>query len=126
MIGVEPAPGRRVVFLRDMVLDARIGWFPHEHGRTQRVRITVALAVAEGVGPARDLLRDVVDYDRLVRLIRGAAGGEHVRLVETLAERVAGLAFFDDRIEAVGVRVEKLDVYPDVGSVGVEIARRRA
>ena len=118
-------PGLRHVFLRDMVLQGRIGVHPHEHGRSQRVRINVDLGVVEeeGGGPARDELGLVVDYGRLVRSIREALGAGHVRLVETLAERIAQSSFFDRRIVSVRVRVEKLDVYDDAESVGVEIER---
>ena len=117
-------PGLRHVFLRDMVLQGRIGVHPHEHGRVQRVRITVDLGVVEeSSGPARDELGLVVDYGRLVRSIREALDAGHVRLVETLAERIAQSSFFDPRIVSVRVRVEKLDVYDDAESVGVEIER---
>jgi dihydroneopterin aldolase len=118
-------PGLRHVFLRDMVLQGRIGVHPHEHGRVQRVRINVDLGVAEEAGgPARDELGLVVDYSRLVRSVREAVQSGHVRLVETLAERIAESSFFDQRIQSVRVRVEKLDVYEDAESVGVEIERR--
>ena len=117
-------PGLRHVFLRDMVLQGRIGVHPHEHGRVQRVRINVDLGVAEEPGgPARDELGLVVDYGRLARSVRETVQGGHVRLVETLAERIAESSFFDQRIRTVRVRVEKLDVYEDAESVGVEIER---
>ena len=46
--------------------------------------------------------------------------------METLAERIATLCLREARIERVRVRVEKLDVYPEAASVGVEIERDRA
>ena len=125
MILAEPAPGRRTVFLRDLVLAAEIGVNPDEQGRRQRVRINVALLVEEGTGPVGDNLREVVDYHRLAASVRRTVAGGHVRLVETLAERIAGAAFFDRRILSARVRVEKLDVYDDLASVGVEIERTR-
>ncbi len=126
MILWEPAPGRRVVFLRDMVLAAEIGVNPDEQGRRQRVRINVALLVEEETGPVGDNLRAVVDYHRLASSVRSTVAAGHVRLVETLAERLARASLFDRRIVAVRIRVEKLDVYDDLASVGVEIERRRA
>lgn len=117
----------RRVFLRNMVLQGSIGVLPHEHGRTQRVRINVELEVDEaGGGPARDELPLVVDYGRLAETVRAVLAAGHVKLVETLAERIAERAFFDDRIAVVRVRVEKLDIFPDMEAVGVEIERRRA
>jgi dihydroneopterin aldolase len=49
-----------------------------------------------------------------------------VNLVETLAERAAALCLADPAALSVRLRVEKLDVYPDAASVGVEIVRARA
>ena len=44
-------------------------------------------------------------------------------LVETLAERLAGICLQDPRVRSARVRVEKLDVFADAVSVGVEIER---
>ena len=115
----------RHVFLRNMVVQGSIGVLPHEHGRTQRVRINVNLHVdEEGGGPARDELPLVVDYARLADAVRATLAAGHVRLLETLAERIADAAHFDGRIRIVRVRVEKLDIFPDMEAVGVEIERR--
>ena len=114
----------RRVLLRDMLIEGHIGVLPHEHGRVQRLRINVELSVEEEAGgPARDELSLVVDYARLAELVRRTVGTEHVKLVETMAERIAHASFFDARIRRVTVRVEKLDALADVGSVGVEIVR---
>jgi dihydroneopterin aldolase len=42
-----------------------------------------------------------------------------------LAERIAALALEDSRVRAVTVRVEKLDIFDDAESAGVEIVRER-
>jgi dihydroneopterin aldolase len=47
----------------------------------------------------------------------------HVNLAETLAERIASLCLQDSTCRSVLVRVEKLDVFEDAKSVGVEIER---
>lgn len=113
----------RHVFVRDLVLAAAIGVWSHEKGRSQRIRVNIDLSVEEPETPGPDRLEAVVCYDRLTRAVRALAAGEHVHLIETLAERIAQAALTDPRILAVRVRVEKLDVYPDAASVGVEIER---
>ncbi|HEX2117219.1 MAG TPA: dihydroneopterin aldolase, partial [Alphaproteobacteria bacterium] len=72
-----------------------------------------------------DRLDSVVCYDDLIAAVRVVVDAEHVQLVETLAERIAEACFRDRRVITARVRVEKLDVYPDAESVGVEIERRR-
>jgi 7,8-dihydroneopterin aldolase/epimerase/oxygenase len=132
----DAARGLRHVFLRDMVLQASIGVHPPEHEATQRVRINVDLgveddgaravsrtAVGRPVGP--DELTRVVDYERIATAVRGIVAAGHVRLVETLAERIAEACLTDERVHVARIRVEKLDVFPDSTSAGVEIERRQ-
>jgi 7,8-dihydroneopterin aldolase/epimerase/oxygenase len=115
--------GMRRVLVRDLVLGCEIGVLRHERGTRQRVRINLDLAVREEAVPIADDLRNVVCYDEIVSGIRGLAEAGHVHLVETLAERIAEMCLADARIRRALVRVEKLDVYPDVSSVGIEIER---
>lgn len=132
--------GLRHVFLRDMVLQMHIGVHPHEQSAPQRVRINVDLGVedegaraATGSGMAAlsrgsvgsDELPRVVDYGAVARTVRQIAGAGHVTLVETLAERIAEACLIDRRVVVARVRVEKLDVFRDMASVGVEVERRR-
>ena len=116
----------RHVFVRDLVLDARIGVWRREKDIRQRVRINLDLAVAEGDRPLDDRIENVVCYDDITVGVRRLVSEGHVNLIETLAERIAALCLEDAAVAAVRVRVEKLDVYPDAASVGVEIERRRA
>jgi dihydroneopterin aldolase len=121
----------RHVFLRDMVLPAFIGVHAFEHEAKQRVRINIDLAV-DDVGarllsrpaPARDELSGVVDYEVVAQQVRDILAAGHVRLVETLAERIAEACLADARVRIARIRVEKLDVFADMASVGVEIERR--
>lgn len=113
------------VFVRDLVLACSIGAHPHERDATQRVRVNIELDVAASAASARDSLANVVDYERVVHAAKAIADAGHINLVETLAERIAEACLGDDKVIAARVRVEKLDVFPDVGSVGVELVRRR-
>ena len=116
--------GVRHVFLRDMVLFAHIGIYEHEHARPQRVQVNVDLGVDEGSEQGDELAR-VVDYERVADAVRAIVAEGHVRLVETLAERIARACLADSRVRLARVRVEKLDVFPDAVSAGVEVERTR-
>ena len=123
----------RHVFIRDLCLLASIGVHRHEHEARQRIRINIDLGVEDDAAlplsrpPAlRDELARVVDYEKVADATRALVGAGHVRLVETLAERIAEQCLTDPRVQLVRVRVEKLDVFADAASVGVEIERRRA
>lgn len=116
----------RHVFIHDLVLAGSIGVHRHERLGTQRVRINVDLAVREGAGPLNDSLANVLDYEHVADGIRAIVARGHVNLVETLAEEIAALCLEDVRVLSARVRVEKLDVFTDARSVGVEIERIRA
>lgn len=122
--------GLRHVFLRDMVMPASIGIYPHEHAAAQRVRINVDLGVDDetalaGVAVGPDELARVVDYEKIAIQVRAIVDSGHVRLVETLAERIAETCLVDSRVKTARIRVEKLDIFADAVSAGVEIERRR-
>ena len=116
--------GMRLVLVRDMVLGATIGVYPHEEHGKQRVRVNVELATEE-TGVGEDRLDRVLNYELVVERVRAIVGAGHVRLVETLAERIAAACLEDGRVLRARVRVEKLDVFADTGAVGVEVERCR-
>lgn len=113
----------RHVFIRDLVLACSIGVHGHERTTPQRVRINLDLAVREGGGSLDDDLGNVVCYEGIAEGVRSIVGNGHVNLVETLAEQIATLCLADVRVRSARIRVEKLDVFADAGSVGVEIER---
>lgn len=126
------ARGLRHVFLRDLLLSASVGIHPGEHSARQRIRINVDLAVIDDGATVnsycsigRDELSRVVDYEALAHRVRTIVSAGHVRLVETLAERLAEACLEDFRVEYARIRIEKLDIFPDATSAGVEIERRR-
>ena len=113
----------RRVFVKDLVLAALIGVHRHEKDGRQRVRINLDMEVIESEQPAQDRLADVVCYEDVVTAIRGIVAAGHINLVESLAELIADRCLEDRRVRKVRVRVEKLDVFADASSVGVEIER---
>lgn len=128
----DAARALRHVFLRDLLLPASIGVHPHEQAAPQRIRVNIDLGVEDDAlrgmsrpRVGRDDLRRVVDYETVAAAVRRIIASGHVMLVETLAERIAEDCLADPRVHLVRVRVEKLDVFADAASAGVEIERRR-
>ena len=118
------ARGLRHVFIRNLELLAHIGVYRHEEGRMQPVRINVDLAT-DDIADAKDMLENVVDYAVIEKRIRAIIAEGHVRLAETLAERITAACFEDARVRTVRVRVEKLAALTHAESVGIEIERTR-
>lgn len=118
--------GFRRVFIRDMVLPCRIGVHRHEKEGRQRICVNLDLSVRESDTPINDALGNVVCYEDIATGVRSIVSAGHINLVETLAERLAAFCLQDDRVAAVRIRVEKLDVFPDAAGAGIEILRTRA
>ena len=124
LIIADAARGIRHVFIRNLELPAHIGVYRQEEGRTQPVRINVDLAT-DDFADAQDMLENGGDYHVIEKRIRAIIAEGHVRLAETLAERIAGACLEDGRVRTVRVRVEKLQALTYAESVGIEIERTR-
>ena len=127
--GTDPEqdePGIYEIFLRDVVvMPFRIGVYPSEHKAPQRVRIDLDLDVRQDRATLTDDIGEVVSYDDIMDNLRQIAAGEHINLLEVLAERIAGLCLSDPRVLRVCVAVAKLDIYKGTGIPGIRIERRR-
>lgn len=127
----ETTRATRKMFIRDLVLNASIGVHAHEHAAAQRVRINLDLTIADDAAAGKisrgavgaDELGRVVDYEALANQVRKIAASGHVQLVETLAERLCEACLADQRVISARARVEKLDIFADAASVGVEVER---
>jgi len=119
-------PERRLyhILVRDLLLKCSIGIHEHERLAPQRVRINIDMTVYECDGDPSDDIAQVVSYEDVISGVKRLLAAGHINLVETLAENIAQLCLADRRVDTVRIRVEKLDVYAEAASVGVEIERR--
>lgn len=114
------------VFVRNLLLDCEIGVYDHERGRRQRVRVNIDMDVRrlDADAPA-DSMDGVVSYEDVVTGVRRLTHNGHINLVETFALKIADFCLENPQVLEVTVGVEKLDVYVDAESVGVEVTCRR-
>ena len=124
-LSAAPEDERYTVVVRNLVLMASIGIRRAEHGRKQRVRVSVELTANREAGFPGDDRRRVINYEKIVAAIREIAASGHIDLCEGFAERVSEACFADPRVGRVRVLVEKLDVFPDSESVGAILERSR-
>ena len=119
--------GLRRVFIRDLVLAARIGIHDHERAQAQPVIINVDASVEEAVEGAdtttTGTIADVVCYETLTKQIKEVLAGGHTDLVEVLAEEIADRLLADARIIRLRIRLEKPEAIAEAVGVGVEIER---
>ena len=116
------ALGRDCIFLKDWVIDCNIGVYAEEKGVTQKVRITVDAYLAPHVRAAGDDMDTVPSYTDIIDAVNDITSGGHINLIETFAEDIAARVLRDSRIDAMRIRIEKLERGP---VRGVEIFRTR-
>lgn len=109
------------IFLSNHIRSFEIGAYPDEFGVTQRVRFDIMLDVRRFEITDDDEVDSIVSYDLIVEAIDTMIEGPRIKLVETLAERLAVLILEEKRVIAAHIRIEKLDLV--VGALGVEITR---
>ncbi len=115
--------GLRRVFIRDLILQARIGIHDHERAQSQPIVINIDASVEEDTSAIADTITDVVCYETLTLQIKDVIARGHTDLVEVLAENIADTLLRDQRIMRLCIRLEKPDAIDEAAGVGVEIER---
>ena len=85
----------------------RHGWLEHERANGQEFVVDVELTVDVSAAAVSDDLADTVDYGAVGSAVVAVIEGEPVRLIETLAQRIADTCLSDLRVKQVRVTVHK-------------------
>lgn len=104
------------------------GALPEEQHRAQPFEVDVDLAADLSAAGASDDLADTVDYGAVATAVERVVAGEHHRLLERMARRIADdVLALNPRISAVTVTVRKLrpPVAVDLASAAVSIVATR-
>ena len=83
------------------------GVFEHERREGQPFVVDLVLGLDAAPAAASDDLADTVDYGGLALAVKSAVERDPVDLIETLAERIAGVCLTDDRVDWCRVTVHK-------------------
>jgi len=114
------------VLIKDLVLDLKLGYYDFEKDKTQKVRFSLEIDY-EDKKPSNDKdLKSIVNYARIVKLIKKLVKNKHYNFLETLAEDVFDELFKDKRIDKITLQIEKLEIMKDCSSVGIQISKKRS
>ena len=83
------------------------GVFEFEKRQGQVFLIDLVLGMDTRPAAQSDDLQDTVDYGTLVEEVRSAVANDPVDLIETLAQRIAGVCLSRAQVETVEVTVHK-------------------
>ena len=114
------------VLIKDLVLDLKLGYYDFEKEKTQKVKFTLEVNY-ENKKPSSDKdLKSIVNYAKIVKLIKKLVKNKHYNFLETLAEDVFDELFKDKRIDKITLQIEKLEIMKDCSSVGIQISKKRS
>ena len=113
------------IVFRDLRVDALIGIHKRERHARQTLSIDLDIGLPGTTVFQSDKVADTIDYEQVMLKIRELAASGHFRLVETFADRIAGLLTADFGAPWVKVSVAKVGILPNAKFVGVKIERKR-
>ena len=114
------------VLIKELILNLKLGYYDFEKQKPQKVKFSLE-ANYKDKKPTNDKdLKSIVNYDKLVKLIKKLTKNKHYNFLETLAEDVFDEMFKDKRIDKISLQIEKLEIIKDCSSVGIQISKKRS
>ena len=114
------------VLIKDLLLDLKLGYYDFEKENPQKVKFSLEIDYVDKK-PSNDKdLKSIVNYSKIVRLIKKLVKNKHYNFLETLAEDVFDVLFKDKRIDKISLQIEKLEIMKDCSSVGIQISKKRS
>ena len=114
------------VLIKELILDLKLGYYDFEKQKKQKVKFTVELDYKDKKPTNDKDLKSIVNYDKLVKLIKKLVKNKHYNFLETLAEDVFDEIFKDNRIDKITLQIEKLEIIKNCSSVGIQISKKRS
>ena len=114
------------VLIKELILNLKLGYYDFEKEKPQKVKFSLEVNY-EDKKPTNDRdLKSIVNYSKLVKLIKKLVKNKHYNFLETLAEDVFDELFKDKRIDKISLKIEKLEIMKDCSSVGIQISKKRS
>jgi len=114
------------VLIKELILNLKLGYYDFEKEKPQKVKFSLDIDY-EDKKPSNDKdLKSIVNYGKIVKLIKKLVNDKHYNFLETLAEDVFDELFKDRRIDKISLRIEKLEIMKDCSSVGIQISKKRS
>ena len=114
------------VLIKELVLNLKLGYYDFEKEKNQKVKFSLEIDYRDKK-PSNDKdLKSIVNYAKIVKLIKKLVKNKHYNFLESLAEDVFDEIFKDKRIDKISLRIEKLEIMKDCSSVGIQISKKRS
>ena len=112
-----------IIFLSELRIETVIGIWEWERKIRQTVVIDLEMSADIAKAAASDQVEDTLNYKQVAKRLQQFVGDSSFQLVETLAERIAGIVREEFDVAWVRVRVNKPGAIRGSRDVGVIIER---
>ena len=114
------------VLIKELILNLKLGYYDFEKEKNQKVKFSLEIDYRDKK-PSNDKdLKSIVNYAKIVKLIKKLVKNKHYNFLESLAEDVFDEIFKDKRIDKITLQIEKLEIMKDCSSVGIQISKKRS
>ena len=122
----SPFNYEKKVLINELILDLKLGYYDFEKINAQKVKFSLEIDYQDKK-PSNDKdIKSIVNYSKIVRIIKKLVKNKHYNFLETLAEDVFDVLFKDKRIGKIMLKIEKLEILKGCSSVGIQISKIRS
>ncbi|MEN8166632.1 MAG: dihydroneopterin aldolase [Pseudomonadota bacterium] len=112
-----------IVFIRDLRMETVIGIYEWEREIKQPVVFDLEMGTDIAKAAASDAIEDTLDYKAVSKRLIEFVEGSEFQLVESLAERCAGIVLKEFKVPWVRLTLNKIGAVSAARDVGVIIER---
>ena len=114
------------ILIKELILDLKLGYYEFEKEDAQKIKFNLEVFY-EDKKPTNDGdIKSIVNYGKIVKLIKKLTKNKHYNFLESLAEDVFDVLFKDKRIGKIMLQIEKLEILKECSSVGIQITKKRS
>ena len=114
------------VLINELILDLKLGYYDFEKINAQKVKFSLEIDYQDKKPSDDKDIKSIVNYSKIVRIIKKLVKNKHYNFLETLAEDVFDVLFKDKRIGKIMLKIEKLEILKGCSSVGIQISKIRS
>ena len=114
------------ILIKELILDLKLGYYDFEKENSQKVKFNLEVDYEDKKPTSDEDIKSIVNYGRIVKIIKKLTKNKHYNFLETLAEDVFDVLFKDKRIGKIMLQIEKLEILKDCTSVGIQVTKKRS
>ena len=114
------------ILVKELSLDLKLGYYEFEKEKPQKVKFSLEIDYEDKKPTSDKDIKSIVNYGKIVKLIKKLTKNRHYNFLETLAEDVFDVLFKDRRIGKITLQIEKLEILKECASVGIQITKKRS